>query len=87
VEILQLQALKSSLDGGSLPIHYFLHRLRYIIDSVGPLSFRISTFCTDRVKNTVSNSISIVACASVATGTCLSSRYLEMKVVSEPFVR
>jgi hypothetical protein len=29
--------------------------------------------CTDRVDNTVSNSTSIVACVSVAAGTCFPS--------------
>jgi hypothetical protein len=41
--------------------------------------------CTNQVENTVSNSTSIVACVSVAAGTCLRSRCLEMNVVAEPF--
>jgi hypothetical protein len=43
--------------------------------------------CTDRVENTVSNSTSVVACVSVAAGTYLLSRCLEMNVVSESFAR
>jgi hypothetical protein len=36
---------------------------------------------TDRVENTVSKSASIVACVSVAAGTCVRSRCLETNVV------
>jgi hypothetical protein len=39
--------------------------------------------CTDRVENTVSNSVSIVACVSVAAGTCLPSRCLVMEKLSQ----
>jgi hypothetical protein len=41
--------------------------------------------CMDRVENAFSNSTSIVVCLSVAAGTCLPSRCLEMNVVSEKF--
>jgi hypothetical protein len=50
-------------------------------DSVAP----IFSLYTDRVENIVCSSTSIVACLSVAAGTCLSSRCLETNVVSEPF--
>jgi hypothetical protein len=43
------------------------------------------TLYTDRVENTVSNSIFIVVCVSVAAGTCLQSCCLETNDISESF--
>jgi hypothetical protein len=42
VEILQLSALKSSLNGGSVPTITFLHGLPYRTDSVAPVVFLIA---------------------------------------------
>jgi hypothetical protein len=40
----------------------------------------LQSLCTDRVENTLSNSTSIVACVSVAAGTCLQSSCLETAI-------
>jgi hypothetical protein len=72
VEILQLHALKS-----------FLHRLSYTADSVAQIVFLITPLHGPSRKHRFQQYI--VACVSVAAGTCLLSRCLETNVVSEPF--
>jgi hypothetical protein len=61
----------------------------YILIQFVPCRKHITSFlkplCTDRVKNTVSSNTYIVACVSIAAGTCSPSRCLETNVVSEPF--
>jgi hypothetical protein len=57
--------LKFSLNGGSLP------------NASACLKwFSLQTLCMDRAENTISNVTSIVACVSIAAGTCLLSRCL-----------
>jgi hypothetical protein len=80
VRILQLHTLKSSLNGGSLPAASLPHRLPQRTDLVAPNS-SLKPLCTDRVKNTVSNSTSMVACVSVVAGTCLPNRPLKTALV------
>jgi hypothetical protein len=72
------------VNGDSLPTGSFLHGLPYRIDLVALIVF-LTTPLTNRVGTTVSNSTSIVACVTIAAGTCLPSRCLEMDVVSGPF--
>jgi hypothetical protein len=84
VEILQLHALKSCLNGGSLPTASFLTHFRTEQARLPQLS-SLQPLCTAPVGNTVSNGTSIVACVSIAAGTYLQSRCLETNVVSEPF--
>jgi hypothetical protein len=84
VEFLQLHALKSSLNGGPFKLPLFLTHSCTELTKFPKLS-SLQPFRTYRVENTVCNSTSIVACVSVAAGTCLPSRCLEMNVVSRPF--
>jgi hypothetical protein len=53
-----VSVLKFSPNGGSLPTELFLLQL---------------SLCTDRVENAVFYITSIVACVSIAAGTCLRS--------------
>jgi hypothetical protein len=70
----------SQLYGGGIltRLHTGLWKLK-ISDS--PLWRRVKPLCTDQVENTVSKNTSIVACVSVAAGTCLPSSCLEAALV------